>query len=57
MSISPDLEIYNPDFERLPQYETTLSELETKKKRGIITDSAYQKKIDSLEAIKPQRGL
>ena len=52
-----DVEIYNPDFERLPQYKTILSELETKKKRGIITDSAYQKKIDSLEAIKPQRGL
>ena len=52
-----DVEIYNPDFERLPQYKTTLSELETKKKRGIITDSAYQKKIDSLEAIKPRRGL
>ena len=41
----------------LPQYKDTLSELERKKKRGIITDSAYQKKLDSLETIKPQRGL
>lgn len=41
----------------LPQYKDTLSELERKKKRGIITDSAYQKKLDSLEAIKPRRGL
>jgi len=52
-----DVEIYNPDFDHLPLYKTTLSELETKKKRGLITDSAYQKKLDSLEAIKPQRGL
>lgn len=41
----------------LPSYKDTLRILENAKKRGKITDSAYQKKLDSLETIKPQRGL
>lgn len=41
----------------LPSYKDTLRILENAKKRGKIADSAYQKKLDSLEIIKPQRGL
>lgn len=41
----------------LPSYRETLQMLEYAKEEGEITDSAYQKKLDSLEAIKPQKAI
>jgi len=41
----------------LPSYREALQMLEYAKEEGEITDSAYQKKLDSLEAIKPQKAI
>lgn len=41
----------------LPSYREALQMLEYAKEEGEITDSAYQKKLDSLESIKPQKAI
>ena len=51
------IEFFSTYLLTLPSYKTSLQALEYSLKRGELMDSTYQKKLDSLDAIKPQRGL
>ena len=51
------IELFSTNLLTLPSYKKSLQVLEYSLKRGELMDSTYQKNLDSLEAIKPQRGL